>query len=123
MFEFKPPEESIDRQIGTKVMGWKVLSHWDSEGTIKHLVDENQCEVRPAQFKPYSTDMNAAWEVIEKFCYPILYFDQLKVKWVCSLSNSAHLSMTTGKIERVKVEAEHIDAPMAICLAALEAVL
>ena len=60
------PGRELDLLIATEVMGWKVLSHWDGEGTIKHLIDENQCEVRPPDIKPYSTDIAAAWEVVEK---------------------------------------------------------
>lgn len=62
----KSQMNNVNEIIAEKIMGWKILSHWDADGTIKHLLDENQCKVIPPEFKPYLTDIKAAWEVIEK---------------------------------------------------------
>lgn len=102
----------LDRLIGEKVMGWKVLSHWDADGTIKHLIDENQCEVIPPEFKKYSTDISAAWEVVEKVSsMPSMDFELNRyadMDYGCTFA-SWHSESTAQS------------APFAICLAALEA--
>lgn len=58
------PGSELDALVAIKVMGWTILSHWEP-GVVKHLVDENQCEVSPPEFPPYSTDIAAAWRVVK----------------------------------------------------------
>jgi ABA sandwich protein len=98
----------LDALIGTKVMGWKILSHWEP-GVIKHLNDENQHEVIPPEFKPYSTDIAAAWEIME---LPI--FDS----WMIG-KNANGQWQVWNPYEQVVVSTGDT-APHAICLAALK---
>lgn len=103
----------LDELVGEKVMGWKVLSHHEP-GVIKHLIDENQCEVRPAEFKPYSIDIAAAWEVVMKICHPNSAM-RFKIDYRCDEGwwVTFEKSFSEGSV------ANGHDAPHAICLAAL----
>lgn len=68
----------------------------------------------------YSTDIAAAWGVLEKFHYPKIEFEHFIAKWICSISEPCTLSMTSGKIDRIEHCATAETAPHAICLAALK---
>ena len=106
------PGSALDRLIAEKVMGWKVLSHWDADGTIKHLIDENQCEVRPPEIKPYSTNIADAFEVTRKF----QEFQMLKVFFPEPPVTRYVASFRRG------CECEAPTMAHAICLAALRAI-
>ncbi len=111
----------LDALVAEKVMGWKVLSHWDADGGIKHLVDHNQCEVRPAEFKPYSTDISAAWEVVEKlqsegFHACVHRYVQKNPHWGAQFDKE-DLDVICGPTQGAAPTAPH-----AICLAALKTV-
>ncbi len=112
------PEDDIDMLIATEIMGWTILSHWEP-GVVKHLLDENGCEVRPPEFKPYSTDIAAAYEVMEKLSEN---FADVSISVGCkALKGQRYVCKLT-----VNIYAEYIKvadtAPMAICLAALETI-
>lgn len=98
-----------NRLIGEKIMGWRVLSWWDAQGAIKHLVDENQCEVTPAEFKDYVTDIRAAWEIVEKVREINSVFKAENPFWGCSYGLDVQYATA-------------LSAPLAISIAALKAV-
>lgn len=109
----------LDKLIATRVMGWKILSHWDADGTVKHLIDENQCEVRPPEFKPYSTRIEDAWEVIEKFSTQDGHHSPaISSVYLPDKINTKGWCVSLGGVYSVIADT----APHAICLAALEAV-
>lgn len=119
-----PPGYELDVLIAEKIMGWRILSHWDCEGTIKHLVDENQCEVRPPEIKPYSTSIAAAWEVVEKlnkwkFTLTWQFFFGGGGSELKAYATAIFDPVLTSRREDLFVKAE--TAPHAICLAALKA--
>lgn len=109
--------DEIDKIIATKVMGWKILSHWEP-GVVKHLIDENQCEVYPPEFKKYSTDTSAALEVAneimgdEQFHFGL--FAEWPTKWHCEFS-------AWSGVQNGYFQAYEETAALSICMAALRA--
>lgn len=106
----------LDALVAKKVMGFRVLSTWDADGTPKHVIDANQCEVDTAYWPPaYSTDIAAAWEVVEKtklLDTYVLTRAYAGEKWqVIEMGGDWQNPIATGD-----------SAPHAICLAALKAV-
>ena len=108
----------VDALVAKEVFGCQV-EYWEDDGTPycgckdkEHKwYDPRGCACR---LKYYSTEIEAAWEVVEKLrCEEmelrITYINQ----WACSFSH--------GRVSPVySVEAD--TGPMAICLAALKAV-
>lgn len=114
------PGRELDALVAEKVMGYRVLSRWDADGTIKHLVDENQCEVDPPEFPHFSTDIAVAWEVLEK-----LRTDNAAVHLLASspaLKGEGHFRCIVWAHIELCYDANAATAPHAICLAALRAV-
>lgn len=112
----------LDALIAEKVMGWKVVP-----GQYKHIVPPNAqlerstfCEyvtsslsVPAMKLPTYSTDIRAAWEIVEKLCpqedeFQLKRFN--KKEWDCNFSYFMETSCQADT------------APHAICLAALKAV-
>lgn len=105
----------LDADLAEKVMGWKrdkgfLLPPDDHQATINHWAAEWDEEGRPHWLPFYSTDISAAWEVVEKFPAMQL-FKYTTGTWVCCWG-------AEGKL----FEAEADTAPLAICLVALKAV-
>lgn len=128
----------LDALVAEKVMDWQKVvkrpSHWHE---LRHLVNTlTGAEIKPYQgpwwilphmdikespdngveLPYYSTDIAAAWEVVEKICSGI---GDLRI----TVAGDMHLceiwSPATGNNMIADVEEE--TAPEAICLAALEA--
>lgn len=74
-----------------------------------------------SELRSYSERIEDAWEVLENFVYPKIWFDHVAAKWVCSLAPAAALSIYSGKVEKKVISARGETAAHAICLAALEA--
>lgn len=102
----------LDALIAEKVMGGKIgagfYMKWPGENGWKRIAN-------------YSTDIVAAWEVVEKLKSPF-HFDLWRapyrakeISWSCSFSKSIDAR------DIVRGDAE--TAPHAICLAALKAVV
>lgn len=111
------PGRELELLIAVNVMGFKILSHWEP-GVIKHVIDEHQCEVDAGHFpKPYSTSIADAWEVVDALWDRDwhLKLERVGVHWECSFMHEIQ-DVGTEKIEIA------IEAPHAICLAALAAV-
>lgn len=118
-----PPGRELDALIAEKVMGWnKFTSHpegWTDvgEGPWFIIPGEIKCEaVRSDEIPAYSTDIAAAWEVVEKmrvdgFNFQIHNVNE-QVNWVA-------LFWKKGTVGDPYLAVE-VFAPHAICLAALK---
>ena len=104
MSELKPGRE-LDILIAEKVMGYeKVGSNW-----AKKIFNENGTfDLVYVNLKPYSTSIGCAWEVLNKFPRWTLERNG-KGKYICLIP-----------AERIFLYVSST-APMAICLAALNA--
>ncbi len=112
------PGPELDALVAEKVMGWKSRK---SVGLATHEGDN--LWIRPdncaAGLRVYSTDISAAWEVVEKiksiikrnFFFELLYTPE-RPHWYAVFSST--------KPER-RYSADGRTAPHAICLAALKA--
>lgn len=124
------PGRELDALIAEKVMGW-TFNHCFEQCSNKAFQRCNYCletttEMDPLDpkclgYKPYSTDISAAWEVVEKF------------KWIRLMhGHSGYWSVLiriysgSSLLEKKEVIISEIDRcktfPHAICLAALKAV-
>jgi len=108
------PGRELDARVAEKVMGW-TYGHPCPEGMdCLHWVDEKG-EVRDHKPPQYSTDISAAWEVLEKFF------------WVQVTANPPHIwkatVITSPAKGSVAATAKGFTAPEAICKAALLAVM
>lgn len=132
------PGRELDALVAEKVMGWKRLFSDESvrkivetsgpisAGGINFLMNLQNSWIIPGEPSPeiievpqYSTDIAAAWAVVEKFKSPY-HFDlwrapyrAAEISWSCSFSKSIDA--------RDIVRADAATAAHAICLAALEA--
>ena len=118
------PGYELDALVAQEVVGWRILSHWEP-GVVKHLLDENQCEVDPPQFPPYSTDIAAAWKVAEKVGF--------REDWTVKLETQVDSKCLADRYVQVTISYRGFDtldvwtatgetAAHAICLAALKTV-
>lgn len=101
----------MDAMVAIEVMGWTYV---DSDPDFKWSVPANEDGVVMRRRLPeFSTDISAAWEVVEKikdyYAYIVLQFDS--VEWIVHISD--------GTVER---QTSNVSAPLAICRAALLAV-
>lgn len=119
------PGRELDALIAEKVMGYKRIDFKD----LKHLENEDSPHiwVDPDGFKhgcspPFSTSIEAAWEVVEKLQSNGGFVFEFKSseKFVQAVFN--HLLPTPETLWRGStVWTEKVTAPHAICLAALKA--
>lgn len=97
----------LDALVAEKVMGLMMI-----DGKEKYPCDSSSKGYILTDPEPYSTDIAAAWLVVEKLR------DTLHVNWdICSDSTSWWAKI--GNLETLKAADS---APLAICLAALKAV-
>lgn len=135
MSDETPVEElsgrELDAAVHIEVMGWDA-GDVDVEGmygtTFNHDVDGRSFQVVP----PYSTDIAAAWEVVERLASDGLYISLCDNRHGCYRLNGD--SVSGFWVEIVRHDAaddyptEHVrglqapTAPEAICRAALKAV-
>ena len=116
----------LDELVAEKVMGWVVdpIGRMYTGGELRHSRGEN-LETR---FNP-STDMRAAWEVVEKIRseslslgwrqreFSIEQSDRLeKGLWVCRTTGTPDSAYANGR----SVYATAGTAPLVICIAALD---
>ena len=99
----------IDALVAEKVMGWVESTHKDSMGYLAPP-DNPEGFYTDYDIPNYSTDISAAWEVMEKMkeiYEPDIMYLKLYNKWRADFGYDATILNET--------------APMAICLAALKA--
>lgn len=122
--ENMPAGREMDALIGEKVMGlcahdWKLVPHEDDDGVCRicqkcHLEFWGLCPpLYGCHYGSYSTDISAAWEVVEKLRMFVLPFG--KTDWC-----STNIRNYRGAFENIAVADT---APLAICRAALLATL
>jgi len=133
--DLKPGPE-LDAEIARVVMGWKKTEHYLEEGIChsnfrSRAWDTGDGGLIAEEYIPkYSTDIAAAWEVVERIaqidpkCDVQIELVQdsmaLPDKWFCSLMDHDDKNV---KFANPNAEAASaISAPHAICLAALKAV-
>jgi len=103
------PSPELDVLIADKVMGLEVCKR-DHE--LKFYTDDNCFECAKDFAKNYSTNIKAAWEVVEKMRAALdsgrfMLYDDNNGEWQCDINNYIEIGDT---------------APRVICLAALKAV-
>lgn len=102
----------LDALVAEKVMGWKPCVTQDHPGWVYFDSGAGGGKIAPA----FSTDIAAAWEVVEKlsprYAIRILNDATPGPSWCCEMAH--------GYGNDIEVEAE--TAPLAICRAALEAI-
>ena len=97
----------IDAQVAEEVMGVEFVR----DGDRLYYPDDGMCEYRIEFYCPhYSSRIQDAWLVVEKLKHMHPDVGLYDHGWVCTFSGDVVCSMGTAT------------APMAICLAALEAV-
>lgn len=102
------PGPELDALIAEKVIGWSYLKNKEGKWLCKPPRGRVYVDVGEKFVLPYSTSINSAWEVVEKFDAEFIQFFKCGGKWQCCIG--------IGLV----VEAD--TAPEAICLAALKAV-
>jgi hypothetical protein len=128
------PCRELDALVAEKVMGWQVcrctpldIDEWTATSPHRYTLwqefrrgDGKRCpRCEAPTLRPYSTDIAAAWEVVEKLRAPSTTIDiragflETKV-WVIQ-----HHGRQPGVHS---YEAQEKTAPHAICLAALKAI-
>lgn len=122
--DLKPGRE-LDALVATKVMGWTLRRFWP----VSDLRDDRSkpCESWTApggtyerQLPAYSTDIAAAWEVVEKFEVVELIKGEEFAR--CRIRvGKGHPAYEKGN-DWVTDESDTSAIPHAICLAALKAV-
>lgn len=120
------PGRELDIAIAEKVFGAKVenLSQkhgWriDFKSNMVECNDfiKSDAGIEGSKLKPFSTDIAAAWKVLEKFSHTRLWFNSHFQKWICEWARPS-----TPPFVTIIVSAAGDTASHAICLAALEAV-
>lgn len=104
--------ENLDRLIAEKVMNW-YITQGEYSGK-EYWNDENDYSPYSVKdFKP-STDISAAWEVLEKF--PIMMIERVEV-FVGNVKVNATVYPTVENDKSYTAAASNV--PLAICRAAL----
>lgn len=108
----------LDKLIAERIMGYRfcTLHPW-AEDKFDGYIRCDECGDYAPYWKPYSTDIAAAWKVV----------DSISIEWGISLTGVGMVwRCLFGKRTDIgdghKVEAEADTAPLAICLAALKAI-
>jgi hypothetical protein len=111
------PGRELDAVIAEKVMGWTRLSHPYGEQTHKTLdgrtiLADFLSAPDGMKLPHYSTDISAAWEVVEKL---------RELGWYLAIHSDPKRGYfaTIPRADGIQIESE--TAPHAICLAALKA--
>jgi hypothetical protein len=108
------PGRELDALVAKKVMGW-TFSNLIKSWYPPNLRPENNAYGH--KLRNYSTDIAAAWEVVEKMKDYKIYSD---------IHTASNCYMVDGYSEIFEDEIEHVEcetAPHAICKAALLAVM
>lgn len=110
------PGRELDSLVAEKVMGWRKDSDGDWERPSKDAIDGWY----PDHLFPYSTDIAAAWEVVEKLTAQ--FGDDFTIWSIWSRENKIRARFNRGESRTYAAQADAPTAPHAICLAALKAV-
>jgi len=126
MMVFEPGAE-LDAMIAKEVMGLDV--HFRKHGESKKHFDGYFVKAPGwPKVKKYSTDISAAWEVVEKLEHDVLLCRHFRVDttpYRISVYHDGPKSGYTGNVKSTKTksyQASELTAPYAICLVALKSV-
>jgi hypothetical protein len=112
----------LDALVAEKVMGWSVCD--TADGGKAGIAPRQTCSA--VRVPPYSTDISAAWQVVERLCttYPGLGVGgPFANRFVLEVPNNEPLACKARFCHQGHVnEAGGEAAPLAICRAALKAV-
>ena len=111
------PGRELDALIAEKVMGWIVNRL--SEQTMPPVL-RGPGTFSAVDLHPYSTDIAAAWEVMEKLIKIAKKIDKMSLPSIYCLS-AKHYRVSIDLEDRY-IEGSANTVPHAICLAALKAV-
>lgn len=117
------PGRELDLLVAEKVMGYKIAEvKGDAVVSSKISAGSNDNPWLNKELKPYSTDIAAAWEVVEKMKKEFIQTEII----IWQTGHKARISKFAGTSLNVialinHVEAEGESAAHAICLAALKA--
>jgi hypothetical protein len=129
------PGREIDILIAEKVMGYNLTRYdvsWYESGNLRieivkslakamELAEEKKGRI--LNFKSYSTDIEAAWEVVNK-CIGLREYFQFKItNYAVRNEWTAHLEIHNDNLPSYELSASGETAPHAICLAALKTVV
>ena len=129
------PGRELDALVAEKVMG---LTHeapvCNGYSCLEEMHDSG-CSVGMANFHypaHYSTDISAAWQVVEKMrgaskigkipCDLVVWVGSANAKWFCEIFDLSPTGYVGYDGPLIEAKCEGITAPHAICLAALKAV-
>ena len=133
----------LDALVAEKVMGWKwpddrcPICGWKYEVSVDKGCVPDNCSLRPApeirecdKYGAYSTDIAAAWKVVEKlvnsgWCVGLLFDDN--GHWALATDGTQNVPLGDGPEDIattffIEKELWCDTAPLAICRAALKAV-
>ena len=109
----------MDCIIAENVFGWKRGKYFDDAGQLVWITPSNQF-YSAGSTPDYSTDMTAAWQVVEKLSKPHIFINLSKFgdKYVCDIENMEDYSNPEKQFNRWKIDFCNSPA-LAICRAAL----
>lgn len=107
------PGRELDALVAERVMGWTDIKFGEEKtaGLLEGFGQPPSNSGRIA-FPNYSTDISAAWEILEEFC--LTHLTHGVNGWCCIIGRQ--IDETTVHSTEAKAET----APHAICLAALK---
>lgn len=106
----------LDAEVAERVMGWRVERQ---RGNSPWLVKRPDHEWSRIEQHAFSTDIAAAWQVVEKMQADGWGHKHLTHSQYAESPSVEWTFMQPGKGIRSIVKAEAMTAPLAICLAAL----
>jgi hypothetical protein len=107
-------DQELDRAVAEEVMGCRVQV--SANGKLSELGGGEERVYKDAQIPRFSTDIAAAWQVVEKmreYGWSVTIGQHIDLSWRCKFTNDEIL---------IEVIARANTAPRAICETALEAV-
>lgn len=133
------PEQlrKIDVLVAEKILGYRKIDRMEHLfGTYVHLTwraDETSTAYTDAQLPHFTSDIQAAWEVVEKLGNKVtIYGPEARYAsgeyrngdtWDCEITGDFQSEWSDDPEDRTDyVRCEGATAPLAICLAALKAV-
>lgn len=115
------PGRELDALIAEKVMGCRPEADTSGDGPVCGCIDRSHSD-KLGWLKEYSTDIAAAWEVVEKLRSPSKMFFEIRFEDKCWSAQFYTAKASVELVRRWYGTGLLDSAPHAICLAALKAV-
>jgi hypothetical protein len=120
-----PAGRKMNALIAVKIMGicphdWQLENNLSNAQHVCLLCGQKYYAYNPPVTPDYSTDMTAAWQVVEKLSKPHIFINLSKFgdKYVCDIENMEDYSNPEKQFNRWKIDFCNSPA-LAICRAAL----